>query len=326
MRKGRIWAVDKEELRAIVSKANSFAEILRKIDYVVAGVSYRGLKSRLVADEIDFSHIPLGLDSNRNRKILREQIPLADILVEHSTYNRFHLKKRLIREGVLQNKCYICGLLPIWNNKPIVMVLDHINGIRDDNRLGNLRLVCPNCNSQLDTFCGKNTKTKPANHCLKCNKTITRKSSHCSRCAGLLLYEKEISRRPSKEQLISEVTENGWATTGKKYDVTGNTVKKWLKAYGFEFDQRVRPKNKKKSFITVCRSKSGFIGVKFNKNRNKWEASIWYKKKYFYLGLYKTPEEAHLAYIKKRNDLYNVKEEIPTNLVSSSGYAPESGA
>lgn len=85
-------------------------------------------------------------------------IELKDILVEHSKYNRGHLKRRLIKEQLLINRCYICNIDPIWNDKPLILILDHINGVHDDNRLFNLRLLCPNCNSQTNTFTGKNMK------------------------------------------------------------------------------------------------------------------------------------------------------------------------
>jgi hypothetical protein len=66
------------------------------------------------------------------------------------------LKKRLIRAGLLVNCCSVCGLRPEWQGQLLVMILDHINGDRSDNRIENLRLLCPNCNSQQPTFAGKN--------------------------------------------------------------------------------------------------------------------------------------------------------------------------
>lgn len=85
--------------------------------------------------------------------------PLEEILVEHSTYHsNQRLKNRLIKEGLLVDACLLCGLGPEWNGLPIILHLDHINGVRDDNRLGNLRVLCPNCHSQTDTFTGRNVK------------------------------------------------------------------------------------------------------------------------------------------------------------------------
>jgi hypothetical protein len=82
--------------------------------------------------------------------------PLAEILVANSTYvATSHLKNRLLKEGLLVNRCSRCDLPPVCG-EPLVLVLDHKNGDRADHRLENLRLLCPNCNSQQNTFAGKN--------------------------------------------------------------------------------------------------------------------------------------------------------------------------
>lgn len=81
---------------------------------------------------------------------------LNDILSgKHPQYNTGKLKVRLIKEQVIENKCLCCGITE-WNTKPITLQLDHINGNSSDHRLENLRLLCPNCHSQTDTWCGKN--------------------------------------------------------------------------------------------------------------------------------------------------------------------------
>lgn len=70
--------------------------------------------------------------------------------------SRGTIKRAILRRGLIENKCSCCGMLPFWNGKPLVFVLDHINGINNDNRLDNLRFVCSNCDSQLPTYKGKN--------------------------------------------------------------------------------------------------------------------------------------------------------------------------
>lgn len=82
---------------------------------------------------------------------------LKDILEgKHPQYSTNKLKKRLIEEGIIKEICSSCGIGPEWQGKKLVHVLDHINGINNDHRIENLRLLCPNCNSQTDTFCGRN--------------------------------------------------------------------------------------------------------------------------------------------------------------------------
>lgn len=87
------------------------------------------------------------------------KIPLADIieLGKYPHYQSFKLKNRLINEGIKKNVCETCGC-SVWQGKPINMELHHIDGNRQNHRLDNLRLLCPNCHSQTDTFRAKNKK------------------------------------------------------------------------------------------------------------------------------------------------------------------------
>jgi hypothetical protein len=73
--------------------------------------------------------------------------------------NRQAVKRDLLAAGILENRCGSCGLSE-WRGKPICIQIDHINGIRDDNRLENLRMLCPNCHSQTETFAARNIKRR----------------------------------------------------------------------------------------------------------------------------------------------------------------------
>lgn len=84
--------------------------------------------------------------------------PDSVVFCENSTYHRNGVKKRIITQGLKEYVCEICNIGPIWNNKPMPLILDHINGINNDNRLHNLRFVCSNCDSQLETYKSKNRK------------------------------------------------------------------------------------------------------------------------------------------------------------------------
>jgi Zn finger protein HypA/HybF involved in hydrogenase expression len=77
---------------------------------------------------------------------------LEELLVEKSFYSSNVLKKRLIAANILESKCKECNISE-WNGKPLSLHLDHINGIHSDNRLENLRILCPNCHSQTETYC-----------------------------------------------------------------------------------------------------------------------------------------------------------------------------
>jgi len=70
---------------------------------------------------------------------------LSEMLVENSFCSRKTLKRKLIKEGLKKEQCEVCGQQNQWNSKPLRMILEHINGISNDNRLENLRFICPNC-------------------------------------------------------------------------------------------------------------------------------------------------------------------------------------
>lgn len=93
----------------------------------------------------------------RNASGFREVLS-ADQITERGR-SPHNLKRRLLRDGVLRNECYLCGI-SVWLEKPLVLHLDHVNGDGDDHRLENLRLLCPNCHSQTDTYSGRNVRLR----------------------------------------------------------------------------------------------------------------------------------------------------------------------
>lgn len=90
------------------------------------------------------------VEYNKNRRFPDEQV-----FVENSSYQRGKIKDRIIKQKLLPFICDECKMEPVWNNKNLVFILDHKNGIHNDHRLQNLRFLCPNCNSQTDTFSGR---------------------------------------------------------------------------------------------------------------------------------------------------------------------------
>ncbi len=91
--------------------------------------------------------------SNEARRFTNERV-----FVKDSSYPRHRLKERILLDRLIKYECNICGIGPIWNENPMPLVLDHRNGLNDDNRLENLRFVCSNCDSQLDTYKSRNKK------------------------------------------------------------------------------------------------------------------------------------------------------------------------
>ncbi len=92
----------------------------------------------------------------------REKYSDEEVFVENGNYGRTGLKNRILKRKLLDHCCSICGIPPEWQGKRMSLILDHINGINNDNRLENLRFVCHNCDSQLPTYKSRNRrKVKP---------------------------------------------------------------------------------------------------------------------------------------------------------------------
>jgi len=228
-----IWQISSDQLKKVVVSSDTLANIIRSLNLVVTGSAYKMLKKRLAEEGIDYSHIKLGLNTNRGRRLTRNcKYSLDDILIEHCIYSRSSLKRRLIKEGLLKNQCSLCGQAPQWNGKLLIMILDHINGINDDNRLFNLRLLCPNCNSQTNTFSGRNKhfvkSIKPKKICEVCGNFVKYGKKCCSQKCYSILQRKVI--RPDKEILENDLRCMSYVAAGRKYGVSDNAIRKWLKA------------------------------------------------------------------------------------------------
>lgn len=111
--------------------------------------------------------------------------PLEEILVVGQPLgNRGAIKRRLIRAGTWRDECHKCGI-STWLDQPLSLQMDHVNGDGCDNRLANLRLLCPNCHSQTPTFAGRNKKQEPKKIRLcPCGALICRSAKRCAKCAS----------------------------------------------------------------------------------------------------------------------------------------------
>lgn len=141
-----------EELQRLVQESNSFNELILKLGYTTrSGSNHNTVKNRLDKLNIDYSHFNTAKGVKRSAE---------NIFVENSTATQKVMREWYKKGNYSEYRCSICGMEPIWQNKPLTLILDHINGNSTDDRLENLRWVCPNCNQQLPTtgFRGKNKK------------------------------------------------------------------------------------------------------------------------------------------------------------------------
>lgn len=217
-----VWLIKSDILREIVEKSSSFNAILKFFGIDNRSASYHALKRRLNQDNISFDHINTGLSSNKGRKFLgRKKIPLKDILIENSLCSRSWLKTRLLKESLLINKCSKCSLGPEWNGEKLSLQIDHINGVSNDNRIENLRILCPNCHSQTDSFAGRRFSSQ------KNKKPVINPSwRKLDR-----LHNRKVER-PSKEELQKLLWEKPTTLIASEFGVSDKAIEKWSKRFG----------------------------------------------------------------------------------------------
>ncbi len=241
-----------ELIKEIIAKSNSKTEVLEKLNLKNNGGNYNTLSYFIQSNNIDISHFT----PKKPRKSEFVSYPdIEEVLVKNSPYrSTSSLKSRLYNERLKVRICELCGQDETWQGKKMSLILDHINGDRHDNRIENLRIVCPNCNATLETHCrGLNLKQdrkynkskkcdkdgcenmirKSHNYCISCWKEIRKSGKDESEKISFedAMKKRRKVHRPSYEQLLLEVSEFGYVSTGKKYKVSDNTIRKWIKMY-----------------------------------------------------------------------------------------------
>lgn len=150
---------EKSEIETLIKESQNFREVLTKL-HRYGGWANKKLRQSIIYHNIDTSHFETRSQMMKKRNLLkgRPSSPIESLLVEGSSYSRGHLKSRLYKTGLKTRFCELCGQGEDWRGKHMSLILDHVNGVYNDHRLENLRIVCPNCNATLDTHCGKNMK------------------------------------------------------------------------------------------------------------------------------------------------------------------------
>ena len=156
--KTKSW--DKNQLIVAAKESFSYRQVLHKIGLKEAGGNYTQIKKYLAEYKINIKHFR-GKGWNRGTKGLGvARISLEEILRPNSSFQSYKLKKRLFAAKLKFPRCEICGWSKTSDDGRIPLELDHINGDSHDNRIENLRVLCPNCHSLQPTHRGCNMKKR----------------------------------------------------------------------------------------------------------------------------------------------------------------------
>lgn len=151
----KIYKLSDEQFVELLKKSSTISEVLFKLGYTVKGNSwgYSQIKRRM--DDLNLDHSIFKGKSAIIKTTKLNNIRKEDILKENCKHQRTVLRRYVIKNNLIPYKCAICGCVE-WQGKTLSLELDHINGINNDNRLENLRFLCPNCHSQTSTYGSRN--------------------------------------------------------------------------------------------------------------------------------------------------------------------------
>jgi hypothetical protein len=155
-----------------------------------------------------------------------------EAFVANSSVCTGQLRRMILREGLLEYHCAICGISK-WLGQPLTLQLDHVNGIGNDARLENLRFLCPNCHSQTDTWGAKKGRPSvvpppPGPKCPICQRPISQFGIRCRSCAGRASQRTKILW-PVTPILRQMIERSSYLAVARQLGVSDNAVRKRLR-------------------------------------------------------------------------------------------------
>lgn len=208
------------KLRDAVKESTNFTDLCKRLNIInKGGRGYNTIQQRLDMDKIDYTHFSYKQQTKVQQYTDAELFAL-DTGIPKTTV-RYRLKKRK------QYICSECGLNE-WRNKHISLQMDHINGNHNDDRIDNLRWLCPNCHSQTDTYAGRGIKNKNSTDLIK------RAKDHLDK---VYAYQASIQHRIKLVTTSNiDYTIFGWGTKlSQIFNCTPQATLKWVKKNMPEF-------------------------------------------------------------------------------------------
>ena len=262
-----------EKVREAIEKTSSCSEALIYLGKTPNRGTKNQLRKLIKLNNISTSHF---LHVHLGGYVKNKNITIADF-TDKCTWNKTSIKRFLKNNKILDfTICSLCGISDQWNGKKLILQLDHINGNNIDNRIENLRIVCPNCHSQTDTFCNKKNLNKPViskvdtkKLCDECKKPVkdghtlchmclkhvnlklctlckspckSKTAKHCSNCYNAFIKPRKFNI--TKEELINLINQFPMTKIGQMLGVSDNAVRKRCKFFAIELPLKGRKSKK----------------------------------------------------------------------------------
>ena len=142
------YVYDVDELKKQVKGSLCWSDVCRQLGVTVCTFNFKRIQKLCAEHDICFGHFDIKRTFRRNKTQWTAEL----LLTVNSTASRGVVRNFLKRNKLLKKECYACGLKEVWNGKHLRLEIDHVNGDCCDNRLSNLRMLCPNCHSQTETY------------------------------------------------------------------------------------------------------------------------------------------------------------------------------
>lgn len=265
----KIYKLTDQEFSDLVKSSLNISEVLFKLGYTTKGNSwgYSQVRQRMTDLNLsgkDFRGRSAMITFNEQKK----ELSYDELFKENGKHNRNVVRNRIIRDNLLPYKCAICGCTE-WQGKTLSLELDHINGINNDNRLENLRFLCPNCHSQTTTYGSRNQKLNESKYDIS-DDLRNLVISEFLECRNLKAVSKKLNiRYKAVQQIISEA---GLSKSNQTYVIQYDSNHKELRRFGSiaECCQWLMDNDLVKTKqMHTCRTT-------FNRNVNNfWKNSYW---------------------------------------------------
>ena len=239
-----IYSITGEELQTILNTSKTYGQVLKHFGLENKGANAKTLKRRIKEENLSDTNILKGFKFgggwNKGTKgVYLKRMSLEDamktIFISNFQGYPASAKKYVRMYHLMDEKCSDCGLRQVWNNKPITLELEHVDGNSHNNDLSNLKWLCPNCHSQTPTFRGRNRRIR--HYCIDCKCEIVKGSARCRKCDSIKQSTYQIGGHkrkvewPEKERLEMLVNTMPLSKVGKMFGVCDASIKKWCRHY-----------------------------------------------------------------------------------------------